>query len=29
MAVRAGMDIINLSLGGGIGAWEEVTINYM
>ncbi|KAG2222299.1 hypothetical protein INT45_006978 [Circinella minor] len=23
MAVKAGMDIINLSLGGGIGAWEE------
>jgi hypothetical protein len=24
MAVKAGMNIINLSLGDGLGSWEEV-----
>lgn len=24
MAVKARMDVINLSLGGGVSAWEEV-----
>lgn len=24
MAVQSGMDVINLSIGGGLGSWQEV-----
>jgi hypothetical protein len=27
MAVKAGMDIINLSLGGGTSSWQEVILH--